>query len=128
MKFLLVTNCGRNLKNIKIRIEQGVGIIGEIFVILDSISFGTHYFKFALLLRETLLLSAILYNCSVWYNVTKKEIQELSNVDSIFFSRLFSVPSKSPGESYFLETGVLEINTIIKSRRIVYFHNLVNSL
>ena len=48
----LVTNNGSNMKNIKQRVSKGVGIIGEIFNILDNICFGTNYFKMVLLLRD----------------------------------------------------------------------------
>ena len=80
----------------------------------------------ALLLRERLLLVATLNNCDVWYNLKPKEIQELSRLDTQFFARLMSVPHTTPSVAFFLEFSVLDIETYIKSRRIIYYHNLVN--
>ena len=87
--------------DIKQRVSRGLGIFGEIFT--------SSYFKMALLLRESMLLNAVLYNASVWYNVTKKEMHELSQLDVIFFTLLCNLPTTSPGESYFLELGALNI-------------------
>ena len=72
-----------------------------------------------------MLVNAVLYNCSVWYNLSKKDLKELDDLDKLFFSRLFQVPRQSPFESFFLETGVMNFETIVKSRRIVYYHNLL---
>ena len=55
--------------NIKARVTKGMGIVNDIFCILENIAFGQHYFKVALMLRESLLVSAVLYYCCIWYNV-----------------------------------------------------------
>ena len=112
--------------NIKVRVAKGMGIVNEIFNILDQVSFGQYYFKIALLLRESLLVNSVLYNSSVWYNLKPQDIKELEYVDKVFFSRLFNVAKTAPYESFFMETGVLNFETIIKSRRILYFHNILN--
>ena len=48
---------------------------------LESITFGAHYFKTAILLRETMLINALLFNSEVWYSVTKTQIDQLHEVD-----------------------------------------------
>ena len=45
---------------------------------------------------------------------------------SCFFTRLFNLPSSTPREYFFLETGVLDIETFLKARRIIYWHSIVN--
>ena len=120
-----VSNDGKNTINIKERVTKGVGIISEIFTILENVAFGQHYFKAALLLRNSLLLSSCLYNADVWHNVSQREVAELSKLDSIFFSRLFSVPQTTVKESFFLETGAFDIETNIKIKRVLYYHSVV---
>ena len=61
----IVTSCGTNITNIRNRVSKGIRIIGEIFTILESVSLGNYFFKIALLLRETMLLNAVLYNLEV---------------------------------------------------------------
>ena len=103
-----------------------MGIISEIFTILENVCFGNFYFKIALMLRQGLLINSVLHNSSVWYNVTQKDIKDLSQLDQIFFSRLLKLPKTAPAEAVFLETGTLDFETNIKMSRILYFHNLVN--
>ena len=52
----IISNDGKNNKNIKSRISKGIGISTQILNLLDVISFGSHYIEIALLLRESLLI------------------------------------------------------------------------
>ena len=74
------------MSNIKSRVSRGIGIISEIFTILSSVSFGSNYFLIALLLRETMLLNAILYNLDVGYDLSARELRELAQIDVLFFT------------------------------------------
>ena len=69
----IVSGKAKNYSNIKNRVGKGIGIINNIFNILDNVSFGQYYFNMAIILREALLINAILYNSSVWYNLSKKK-------------------------------------------------------
>ena len=120
-----VSQTGKHNSNIKARIGKGLGIISEIFSILDNVSFGPYFFKIALLLRQSLLVSSCLYNCQCWYNLTDKDINDLSSLDVVFFTRLFGLPKTTPRESFYLETGEVDFETEIKKRRILYFQKLM---
>ena len=117
---------GTNTLNIKARISKGNGILAKIRNYLETVSFGSHYFKMALLLRESLLLNGILTNSEVWYGITESEILDLENLDVMFFRTLFEVPQTVPTVSLFLETGSFSIRTILKMKRINYVHYLLN--
>ena len=116
---------GTNTENIKKRISKGNGILAQIRDILETVSFGAHYFKIALLLRESLLINGILTNSEVWYGLEKSEIEELESLDLTFFRTLFAVPQTVPTVSLYLETGSLRIGTIIKVRRVNFLHYLI---
>ena len=92
---------------------------------LETVSFGSHYFKIALLLRESLFINSILTNSESWYGLTPSEIADLENLDLIFFRSLFQVPQTVPTVALFLETGSLTIGTILKMKRINYLHYLI---
>ena len=98
----------------------------NIFNILESMCFGPHYFKVALLLRETMLISSATYNADIWYNLDKNEINELNKIDKHFFSRLLKLPITASCASYYLEFGTMDFGMYIKEKRIMYFFNLVN--
>ena len=116
---------GTNTANIQARISKGNGILSQIRNYLETMSFGAHYFKIAMLLRESLLLNGILTNCSSWYGLTETDLTGLESLDLAFFRTLFQVPQTVPTVSLFLETGSYSIRTIIKVRRVIYLHYLL---
>ena len=48
----ILSNDGKNTKNIKYRISKGLGVINQIFNILGNVNFGSHFFEIAMMLRE----------------------------------------------------------------------------
>ena len=118
---------GKNTKNIKNRISKGLGIIAQIMNILDDVNFGPHYFKIALLLRESMLINGTITNAEIWYNFNQNEVQEFQNLDKLFFRRILRVPKSTPTEAFYLETGVIPIGLIIQSRRLNYLHIILKS-
>ena len=62
----VISNDGRNVKNIKARIAKGKGIVSKIITMLDGIPFGQHYFQVGILLRDSLLFSSMLFNAETW--------------------------------------------------------------
>ena len=120
-----ISSDGTNTATIKARVSKGNGILSQIRDYLETVSFGKHYFKTALLLRESLLLNGILTNCSSWYGLTETDLSDLESLDLAFFRNIFEVPHTVPSVSLFLETGSYSIRTIIKVRRIIYLHYLV---
>ena len=117
---------GKNSSNIQNRVAKGLGIISKIMNILETVSFGKSYFKIALSLREAHFLNGILSNSDVWYGVTKIEVEEIESVDRLLLRRILSVPESTCTEALYLETGCVNIGTILKGKRIKYLHYLVN--
>ena len=122
----ILSNDGKNTKNIDNRISKGIGIINNIFNLLENIVFGNHYFEIALLLRESMLVNGILTNAEVWYNLNKSEIERFESLDRLFFRRLLSVPHTTPKEAFYLEMGVIPISILLKGRRVKYLHHILN--
>ena len=116
---------GKNTKNISERISKGLGIISQIFNLLDRISFGPFLIETAVLLRNSMLVNGTLTNAEIWCNFSKSEIREFEKLDKLFFSKLLEVPGSTPNEAFFLELGVLPVEAIIKARRINYLHSVL---
>ena len=51
----IISNDGRNIKNIKARVSKGKGINSKILTMLEGIPFGNFYFEVAIILRNSLL-------------------------------------------------------------------------
>ena len=108
----IISGDGTNKLNIQNRVAKGLGRIAQIMSMLDKISLGKHYFKIALVLRESLFLSAVLTNSEVRYRVTQSEIEELETLDRSLLKRIFSCPSSTPTSALYLESGCIRIGTI----------------
>ena len=117
---------GRNINNIKARVTKGTGIVSKILSILDGIPFGQYYFEVALILRSSLLLSSILCNSESWYNVTKAELDLIESVDLCFLRRILNAPKSTPKEMLYLELGCIPLRHIIRKRRILFLHYILN--
>ena len=62
----IISHDGKNTKNVNSRVAKGLGIITDIMNMLGKLSFGQHYFKMGLLLRESMFLNGILTNVECW--------------------------------------------------------------
>ena len=69
----IISEDGRNTKNVKQRISKGLGIITKIMNMLESVTLGEHYFSTAMLLRESMFLNGILTNTEIWYGLISSE-------------------------------------------------------
>ena len=92
--------------------------------ILKTVSFGHKYFEIGRTLREAMLLNGMLTNTEIWYNLQKKEILELEEVDKLLMRRILQAPDSAPIESLYLELGTIPIHIVLKSRRVTYLHYL----
>ena len=122
----ILTTSGTINDNILARYNKGLGKVSEILAMLQEISFGPHYFKMAMLFRNSILLSSMLCSSEVLYGITNKHIEKLEQVDRIFFRRLFEVPNCTAIESFYLETSSLPIRFILIGRRLLYLWDVLH--
>ena len=94
----IISNDGRNIKNVKARVAKGKGIVTKIMTILEGIPFGNHYFEVAVILRNSLLVSSMLCNSEAWYNVTSAELDLIETVDLLMLRSILKVPNSTPKE------------------------------
>ena len=121
----IISNDGKNSLNIKSRVSKGLGIVSQIFNVLEQLNFGNHFIEIGLILRESMLINGILTNGEVWYNMTKGDIKELDKVDLLYLQKLLKVPKSTPREAIFLELGIQPIQSILKQRRLNYLYYLI---
>ena len=94
--------------------------------ILDSIPLGKHYFEVGMLLRDSLLISSILYNAEAWYNLSNTELNLIETVDLMFFRKLLNAPKATPTEMFYLELGCIPFRQIIMEKRLSFLHYILN--
>ena len=122
----IISNDGRNMKNIKARVGKGTGIVNNIMTKLDRIPFGKYYFEVAMILRNSLLVSSVLCNSEAWYNVTESELDYLETVDLMLLRKILNTPKSTPKEFMYLELGCIPFRDIIRKRRLLFLHYILN--
>ena len=121
----IISSDGKNKLNLENRVLKGRGKVAEIIGMISKISLGKHYFRIAILLRETLFLSSVLTNSEVWYRLSQADLNDLEMLDRNLITRISSVPSSTPSSALYLELGCFRIRTIIKARRVNYLYYLL---
>ena len=122
--FVLSSN-GKNTSNIALRRGKGIGSVRQIISILDDIHFGSHKYKVAIVLRNSMLINSMLYNSEVWYSLSVSEIEMLEKVDEMLLRGILSLPHSTPCPLLYLELGCLPIRYIVMSRRLNFLHSLL---
>ena len=122
----IITNDGKNVKNIAARTNRGIGTVNQIMSILDDICFGKYYFKVAMVFRNSLLLSSLLTNAEAWYNLSDNDVTELEKIDESLLRRVLECPISTPKEMLYLELGVTPIRNIIRKRRLNFLQYILH--
>ena len=117
----IISKDGCNTKNIESRRSKGVGIVNQIMSKLEGTVFGPFYFEVGLILRGSNLINGILTNSEAWYGLKPCEAEQLEMVDEMLLRRFLEAK-----EMLYLETGTIPIRFLIRIRRLMYFHYLLN--
>ena len=117
---------GKNIRNIKTRVNKGTGVVNKIITVLEGIPFGKQYFKIGMILRDSLLVSSMLFNSEAWYNVTNKELELLESTDLSLLRQLLKAPKGTPKEMFYLELGIIPFRDIMIGRRLNFLHTILN--
>ena len=94
--------------------------------ILKEVNVGSHYFQVALLLRQAILLSSMLLNFDASLKLTQKNMRMLEKVDESLLRRVFSTLKSACLPSLYLESGSIPVRILIKGKRILFLHYLLN--
>ena len=122
----IISNNGRNEKNIEDRKKKGEGIVNQIMGKLENIVYGPFYFEVSMILRSANLINGMLTNSEAWYGVTKDNIEQLEQVDEQLLRRVLEVGSCCPNEMLYLETGAIPFRFIMLKRRLMFLHYIMN--
>ena len=123
----IISADGSNERNILGRVGKGHGKVTQIMDALERITLGSHYFRIALVLRESIFLNSILTNAESWYGLSAQHIEQLEVVDRLLLRKVLDTPISTPIEGIQLELGIYSIGTIIKARRVIFLHNILSN-
>ena len=117
----IITNNGKNDKNIKSRENRGRGITKDFLATIVEMFAGAQHHELRVTLRNAMLINSLLTNSESWYNVTLANIATLEKVDEHMLRDILKAPRMCPKALLYLELGCLPNRYIIKSRRIMFF-------
>ena len=84
--------------------NKGLGNVTRIMNILDKVTLGSHYFKTAMLLRESILISALLTNAESWHGLNKTHVNQLESIDKLLLRKILKSPISTPTEAISLSS------------------------
>ena len=121
----IVDKNGSIKATIENRKKRGQGSINEIMSILSEIPFGKYKTEVALKLRESMLLTGMLFNSEAWHGLTSANVAALEAIDQQLLRNILNAHSKTTKEFLYLETGTLPIRWIIPQRRINFLKHMM---
>ena len=121
----IISSDGKHSKNIASRRLKGIGICNEIIAILNTLFLGPFHFQIALLFREVMLLSVLLFNSETWLRLTKENVKKLESVDEMLLRKILATPISTPKVALYLETGCIPIRFTLKKKRIMFLHHIL---
>ena len=95
--------------NIEKRKNEGLAAINQISSILNLTSLGHFYFEIALILRQSILISKLVFNSEVWYKVTSKQLEKLEQIDELYMRKILNVAKTTPKVGIYIECGVMPV-------------------
>ena len=121
----LINTAGTTKDTFAARLSRGNAILVEIRSILSEIPLGTRRTEIGLALREAWFINGCLFNSEVWFNVAAQDVHKLETIDNKILRHILGAHSKVPVEFLHLETGTLNISSVMAVRRMGYLQTIL---
>ena len=118
----IISSKGGVSDTIEDRRKIGWGKISTIMGILDEVDMGANRIEAGLMLRQSILVSSLLYSAEAWSGVTDKQMARIEVVDSALLQKLTGGHSKCASEFHHLETGTWKFRHILSYKRLMFHH------
>ena len=122
----IICATGSNQKNIEKRVNLGIGAVSEIISMLRQISLGHFYYEIALILRDSSLVSKMIYSSEIWYGISSDQFTKLEQIDEMYLRNIFEAPKSAPRLGLYIESGKIPLRYIIKARRLLYYWHILH--
>ena len=111
--------------NLERRKSKGYGAVNNILAITSEVPLAHWKIQAGLSLRQAVFINGILYNSEAWHSIEDKDLIPFEKADELLLRGLLNAHSKTPLEALYLETNSLPIRFILKIRRIMFLHNIL---
>ena len=122
----IITNDSTNSLNIKDRTNKAMGNVDKIITGLIERPYGKNTYRAGKIMREAMLIGAMLNNTETWNNITKDDINQLTKPDTILQRKLLAT-SGNPCKVFMnLELGIIPVRYVIMGNRTKYLNYILN--
>ena len=122
----IISSDGGNKKNIKEKTDRAIGNVNNIVSSLHERPYGKHTFIAASIMRDAMLLGAMLCNAESWINITEADLTRLQKPDTMLQKELLSA-SGSPSKAFMsLELGFIPVKYVIMYKRMTFLHYILS--
>ena len=120
-----INTSGNTKDTLASRISRGNAIFVEMRSLLNEIPLGIRRAEIGLALREAWFINGCLFNSEVWCNKATQDVQKLELIDNKILRHILGAHSKVPTEFLHLETGTLDISSVISVRRMCFLQTIL---
>ena len=110
----------------KNRANKCIGLTADLVNLLKLLSLGHYHFQTAVLLRQAMLISVMLLSSECWLRLSQKDIDTLEKVDLMYLRKVAEIGTKCPIPAIYLEYGCIPVRFLIKEKRILFLHYILN--
>ena len=96
-------------------------------LLLDQISLGHYYFEIGIIMRDSIMVSKIVYNSEVWPTMTIDQYSRLEDCDLMLMRQLLNTCKTVAKESFYITFGKLPLRYIVKTRRLMYLWHILHT-
>ena len=120
---------GNNDALIKERVKSGRSSFSEIISLCEL--FMSYESKFItpslMLLFNSIVVSRILVNCQTWTRLRKKDCESITICVQAGLKRILMTATSTPNCGVYLELGILPIEYVIKKRKMMFLHKILQN-
>ena len=94
---------------------------------MDGTRVGKSEFDAKNLVNETLSVPAVFYNIESWTKLRKSDVMKLKSIQGRLIRGLFGLPKTTPYWGILYELRILPITLLLTYKKLMLYHNLINS-
>ena len=121
----IINKSAKAKPNLEKRKSRGYGAVNNILAITREVPLAHWKIQAGLQLRQALFINGVLFNSEAWHGIEDKDIIPFEKADEALLRGLLGAHPKTPLEALYMETNSLPIRYILKMRRIMYLHNIL---
>lgn len=122
----IFNNKGTNKEMIADRVGRGIKCHISMEAFIRETSFGIYTISIYILLHNMIFVASVLFNCQVWTNVSKSDMELLGSIQVKVLRKILNARRMTSTSFLFLELGILPLKYEVHIRQLTFLHHIVN--